>query len=227
MGRNLIPWVWKTCGHRQADSGKIKPGSETVNNPDSESFRPQNRRSRTQNPKQTRPQPPVERGWADKADSRPPLRGPGGWGGDWYVWHAPDGLRAIAATGLGCVQAGAQKLGVIEASYASAIIGDLAFGICHLAFGIRHLTFGICHLASGICNLAFGICHLACDAPAQPMSSRIGWPPSTTFNGRPRGVVYWVSMLITMDLVMVAIRSMTPTGRSVMSTPSLSVAPTV
>ena len=66
---------------------------------------------------------PVERGWADKADSRPPLRGPGGWGGDWYVWHAPDGLRARAATGLGCVQAGAQKLGVIEASYASAIIG--------------------------------------------------------------------------------------------------------
>jgi len=46
-------------------------------------------------------------------------------GGDWYLWHAPDGLRAIAATGLGCVQAGAQKLGVIEASYASAIIGVL------------------------------------------------------------------------------------------------------
>ncbi len=40
-----------------------------------------------------------------------------------YVWHATDGLRARAATGLGCVQAGAQKLGVIEASYASAIIG--------------------------------------------------------------------------------------------------------
>src|SRR5271165_1447519 len=38
-------------------------------------------------------------------------------------WHALDGLRARAATGLGCVQAGAQKLGVIEASYASAIIG--------------------------------------------------------------------------------------------------------
>ena len=94
----------------------IKPGSETVNNPDPDSFRPQNQRSRTQNPKQTRPQPPVERGWADKAGSRPPLRGPGGWGGDWYVWHARDGLRAIAATGLGCVQAGAQKLGVIEAS---------------------------------------------------------------------------------------------------------------
>ncbi len=50
--------------------------------------------------------------------------GPGGWGGDWYVWHAPDGLRARAATGLGFVQAGTQKLGVIEASYASAIIGD-------------------------------------------------------------------------------------------------------
>ena len=44
-------------------------------------------------------------------------------GGDWYVWHAPDGLRARAATGLGCMQAGAEKLGVIEASYASAIIG--------------------------------------------------------------------------------------------------------
>jgi len=72
------------------------------------------------------PQPPVERGWADKADSRPPLRGPGGWGGDWYVWHAPDGLRARAATGLGCMQAGAEKLGVIEASYAAAIIGVLS-----------------------------------------------------------------------------------------------------
>jgi hypothetical protein len=126
MGRNLIPLVSKTCGHRQADSGRIKPGSETVNNPDPDSFRPQNQRSRTQNPKQTRPQPPVERGWADKADSRPPLRGPGGWGGDWYVWHAPDGLRARAATGLGCMHAGAEKLGVIEASYASAIIGVVA-----------------------------------------------------------------------------------------------------
>ena len=52
-----------------------------------------------------------------------PLRGPGGWGGDWYVWHAPDGLRARAATALGCMQAGAEKLGVIEASYAAAIIG--------------------------------------------------------------------------------------------------------
>ena len=53
-------------------NSKIKPGSETVNNPDPDSFRPQNQRSRHQNPKQTRPQPPVERGWADKADSRPP-----------------------------------------------------------------------------------------------------------------------------------------------------------
>ena len=52
--------------------------------------------------------------------------GPGGWGGDWYVWHAPDGPRARAATALGCVQAGAEKLGVIEASYASAIIGVLS-----------------------------------------------------------------------------------------------------
>src|SRR5271157_1448730 len=31
MGRNLIARVSKTCGHRQADSGRIKPGSETVN----------------------------------------------------------------------------------------------------------------------------------------------------------------------------------------------------
>jgi len=44
------------------------------------------------------------------------LLGPGGWGGDWYVWHAPEGLRAIAATALGCMQAGAEKLGVTEAS---------------------------------------------------------------------------------------------------------------
>ncbi len=40
-----------------------------------------------------------------KADSCPPLRGPGGWGGDWYVWLGPDGLRARSATGLGCMQA--------------------------------------------------------------------------------------------------------------------------
>src|SRR5208337_4472748 len=110
----------------------IKPGSETVNNPDPESFRPQNQRSRTQNPKQTRPQPPVERCWAERADSRPPLRGPGGWGGgDWYVWHAPDGPSAIAATALGCVQASAEKLGVIGASYASAIIGVLSLVSSH------------------------------------------------------------------------------------------------
>src|SRR5271166_3157937 len=126
MGRNLIARVLKTCGHRQAASGKIKPVSETVNNPDPDSFRPQNQRSRTQNPKQTRAQPPLERGWTDKGDSRPPLRGPGGWGGDWYVWHAPDGPRAIAATALGCMQSGAKKLGVIEASYASAIISVLS-----------------------------------------------------------------------------------------------------
>jgi len=59
MGRNLIHWVRETCGHRQADSGKNKPGSETVNNPDPDSFRPQNQRSRTQNPEQTGPQPPL------------------------------------------------------------------------------------------------------------------------------------------------------------------------
>src|SRR5271157_4043098 len=140
MGRNLIAWVSKTCGHRQADSGRIKPGSETVNNPDPDPFRPQNQGLRTQNPKQTRPQPPVERGWADQADSRPPLRGPGGWGGDWYVWHAPDGPRARAATGLGCVQAGAEKSGVIEASYASAIIGVLSPVSSHCLYSVCHRT---------------------------------------------------------------------------------------
>ncbi len=86
-------WGIKDLWPSASDSGRIKPGSETVNNPDPDPFRPQNQRSRTHNPTHTRPHPPGERGWADKADSRPPLRGPGGWGGDWYVWHAPDGLR--------------------------------------------------------------------------------------------------------------------------------------
>ena len=54
-----------------------------------------------------------------------PSRGPGGWGGDWYLWHAPEGLRARAATALGCMQAGAEKLGLIETSYASARVGDV------------------------------------------------------------------------------------------------------
>jgi hypothetical protein len=60
--------------------------------------------------------------------------GPGGWGGDWYVWHTPDGLRARAATALGCVQAGTEKLGVIQASYASAIIGVLSPVSSHCFF---------------------------------------------------------------------------------------------
>src|SRR5271157_3713285 len=64
-----------------------------------------------------------ETGCEFPSNSVPNTIGPGGWGGDWYLWHAPDGLRARAATGLECVQAGAEKLGVIEASYASAIIG--------------------------------------------------------------------------------------------------------
>ncbi len=46
-------------------------------------------------------------------------------GGDWYVWHAPDGLRARAATALGCMQAGAEKLGVIEAK---VYVYTLSFG---------------------------------------------------------------------------------------------------
>ncbi len=56
----------------------------------------------------------------EESCNQAPCRGSGG---DWYVWHAPDGLRAIAATALECMQACAQKLGVIEATYASAIIG--------------------------------------------------------------------------------------------------------
>src|SRR5271157_1624937 len=52
-----------------------QPGSKTVKNPDPDSFRPQNQRLRPQNPKQTRPQPPVERGWADKADRRRAVAG--------------------------------------------------------------------------------------------------------------------------------------------------------
>src|SRR5208283_5134130 len=76
MGRNLTALVSKTCGHRQADSGRIKPGSETVNNPDPDSFRPQGQRSRSQNPKQTRPQPPVERGWVTKPTGAHPSGGP-------------------------------------------------------------------------------------------------------------------------------------------------------
>ncbi len=67
-----------------------------------------------------------------------PLRGPGGWGGDWYVWHAPDGLRARSATGLGCMQAGTRKLGVIEASYASAIIGVLSPVSSHCPYSVCH-----------------------------------------------------------------------------------------
>jgi len=35
------------------------------------------------------------------------------WGGE----HATDGLRARAATGLGCMQSGTKKLGVLGASY--------------------------------------------------------------------------------------------------------------
>ena len=72
-------------GKQSIPTTGLSPASPTAlwaADPDPDSFRPQNQRSRTQNPKQTRPQPPVERGWADKADRRPPLRGPGGWGGD-------------------------------------------------------------------------------------------------------------------------------------------------
>jgi len=49
----------------------------------------------------------------------------------WYPWHAPDGQRAIAAPALGCMQAGATKLGVIGANCASAIIGVLGSPSSH------------------------------------------------------------------------------------------------
>ena len=58
-------------GKQSIPTTGLSPASPTAlwaADPDPDSFRPQN-------PKQTRPQPPVERGWADKADSRPPLRG--------------------------------------------------------------------------------------------------------------------------------------------------------
>jgi len=48
----------------------IKPGSKTVNNTDPDSFRPQNQRSRTQNPKQTRRQPL----WIGVREAGPPIR---------------------------------------------------------------------------------------------------------------------------------------------------------
>ena len=56
----------------------------------------------------------AKRGWSWPSRQRPTLRGPGGWVGDWYLWHVPDGLGAGAATGLECMQAGAEKLGVDE-----------------------------------------------------------------------------------------------------------------
>src|SRR5271165_3524105 len=76
MGRNLIAWVSKTCGHRQADSGRIKPGSETVKNPDPDPFRPQNQGLRAQNPKQTRPQPPPKQAGLTKPKAAHPSGGP-------------------------------------------------------------------------------------------------------------------------------------------------------
>src|SRR5208337_1551696 len=162
--------------------------------------------------------------------------------GKWHIthsiWHLPSGIRHLTS----------------DIRHLTSGIRHPASDIRHLTSAICHLPFAICHLPSAICHLPSAICHLPSAilfsilvglsqttlqagawlaGPAsrrtrsQPISSPIGWPPSTTFIGRPRGDVFLVSMLIPMDLVMVAIRSMTPTGRSVMSTPSLSVAPTV
>jgi hypothetical protein len=64
------------------------------------------------------------------------------------------------------MQAGAGKLGVIEASYASAIIGVLSpvsshCLVSHSAFGIRHSAFRIPHSAFRIPHSAFRIPHSA------------------------------------------------------------------
>src|SRR5208282_1430357 len=58
-------------GKQSIPTTGLSPASPTAlwaADPDPDSFRPQGQRLRTQNPKQTRPQPPAERGWADKAD---------------------------------------------------------------------------------------------------------------------------------------------------------------
>src|SRR5208337_703956 len=81
-------------------------------------------------------------------------RGPGGWGGDWYVWHAPDGLRAIAATGLGCMQA---ALGATH--FLTPRKRGRPFPSRHLPSAIRHLPSAIRHLPSAICHLPFPLPH--------------------------------------------------------------------
>src|SRR5271157_1032356 len=81
-----------------------------------------------------------------------PLRGPGGWRGDWYVWHAPDGLRAIAATALGCMQA---ALGATH--FLTPRKRGRPFPSRHLPSAIRHLPSAIRHLPSAICHFPFPI----------------------------------------------------------------------
>ncbi len=52
--------------------------------------------------------------WKEAGLTKPrAAQGPVAGGGDLYGWHAPDGLRPRAATGLGCMQASAEKLGVV------------------------------------------------------------------------------------------------------------------
>src|SRR5271166_3583503 len=59
QGTQSNPLSMKDLWPSASQFWKIIPDLETVNNPDPDSFRPQNQRSRAQNPKQTRPQPPV------------------------------------------------------------------------------------------------------------------------------------------------------------------------
>src|SRR5271166_2524253 len=62
--------------HQAQRPGRESPGSETVKNPDPDSFRPQNQRSRTQNPKQTRPQPLLKEAGLTKPTAAHPSGGP-------------------------------------------------------------------------------------------------------------------------------------------------------
>ncbi len=126
-GARSNPFCMKDLCPSVSPFWKIISDLTTVNSPDHGSFRSLNQRKtlskRAPTPfmkneaGQTKPTAhPRLRLWAR------PLLGPCGWVGDWYLWHAPDGLRARAATGARCMHAGAKKSGFIEASYASAII---------------------------------------------------------------------------------------------------------
>jgi len=101
--------------------------------------------------------------------------GPGGWGGDWYVWHAPDGLRARAATGLGCMQA---ALGATH--FLAPRKRGRPFLSRHLPSAIRHPPSAICHPPSAIRHPPFLIPH----SPFRIPKSKI---PNFQWGGDHRG----------------------------------------